>query len=405
MRCGECLSIFDALEELRSAADLESEERKIAARRSAAMAGRNANNTDSAALDVTYSDFDLFSAEADLPEIAYFDQTRDTPDFDFDAVELGNDETFSDTLFVHDVTIDADATALRAKPSQPAEKTPAEYAEIDFVADAQPREPLIFKYRDGAKKPATSSSSVSGLDKSGDRDTEQIRRRIEISADGSEKSGAADTLSFGDDHQMQVSGTVEPSAVAPERVSDNGSVTSDVLTDSSTERQAIELEGAKRRSPWLFRGGMLGLLLLLLGGLFAYRMQPQLYNNATMRPILEAGCNLIGCTIPARVDVDSVKMVKRNVYSHPSTPNALVINVSFRNDAEFAQQLPLLRLVLSNRVGRTVAKQDFAPPDYFQNWSAGSVIDAKEQLDVKLEITDPGQDAQSFEFNFLEYKP
>ncbi len=379
MRCGECLSIFDALEELRSASDLKDDAAKLgshmvpptvaSAANTTAILSAQASAASKEALDVTYSDFDLFSEEADLPEIAYFDQTRDTPDFDFDSVELGSDETFSDTLFVHDVTIDADATTLRAKPVQK-ETTESAYADIDFVADAQPREPLIFNYRD-AEHP---------LSQPGETNTTDV---VATPAQTAESSSTASTGA--------------------------SQLTADVLTDDTTGNTAAtaqlpELEEPSRGNPWLFRVGMLLLLAVLLGALFAHRARPALYNNPTLRPMLEAGCKLLTCTLPARVDLDALTMVKRNVYSHPSTPNALVINVSFRNDADFDQQLPLLHMVLSNRVGRTVAQKDFSPDVYLPGWQQGDVIKAKQQLDVTLEVTDPGRDAQSFEFYFREFK-
>ncbi len=376
MRCGECLSIFDALEELRSASDLNDDAAKLgshmvppaaaSASNTTAILSAQASAASKEALDVTYSDFDLFSEEADLPEIAYFDQTRDTPDFDFDSVELGSDETFSDTLFVHDVTIDADATTLRAKPVQK-ETTESAYADIDFVADAQPREPLIFNYRDAEHPLGQTNGTV---------------------ADAAPAHSA------------------EPTSPA---IVGGSNVTAEVPTDDATGNHAAtaqlpELEEPSRSNPWLFRAGMLLLLAVLLGALFAHRARPALYNNPTLRPMLEAGCKLLTCTLPARVNVDALTMVKRNVYSHPSTPNALVINVSFRNDADFDQQLPLLHMVLTNRVGRTVAQKDFSPEVYLPGWQQGDVIEAKQQLDVTLEVTDPGRDAQSFEFYFREFK-
>lgn len=373
VRCGECLSIFDALDELRASHELDDEAAQpnssaaplavpasnLASSGDASLAGLN---NDTSSLDVTYSDFDLFSEEADLPEIAYFDQTRDTPDFDFDSVEMSNDETFSDTLFVHDVTIDADATTARSEPEQIGGGQ-STIAEIDFVADEQPREPLIFNYSDAAEPQGTIRAQAEG--------PTMIRDAQESAV-------------------VPAPPLATPQSAPAASLRDN-----DDLADLSQQRGA---------SPWIFRLGMLALLGVLLGALFAYRTRPQLYNNPTMRPVLEAGCNLVGCVLPARVDLSQLKMVKRNVYSHPNTPNALVINVSFRNDAEFAQQLPLLHMVLSNRVGRTVAKQDFTPPVYLPAWQAGASIESGQQLDVTLEVTDPGQDAQSFEFYFRQFK-
>jgi len=355
------LSIFDALEELRSAEQvaedqLDTSKKSVEspAKPTKAVASGGGLNSETAALDVTYSDFDIFSEDADLPEIAYFDQTRDTPDFDFDSVEMGNDETFNDYLFAHDVTINADANALNNKTLANEAQQNSEYAEVDFVTGEQPREPLIFNYKD-RPHPQSDTARPGGLAK-----TENDIPRA---------------------HGAQAK-TIDAPAVKVK-----------------VGKQANALEGKRQTSPWLFRLAMLMLLGVLLAALFAYRTRPQLYNNPTLRPMLEAACNIVRCNLPARFDVASLKMVKRNVYSHPNTPNALVINVSFRNEANFAQQLPVLEMVLSNRVGRIVAKQDFSPNYYMPNWEEGAVIEANQQLDVKLEVTDPGQDAQNFEFH------
>ena len=100
VRCGECLSIFDAKENLLSGRSDQVEN---------PPAETYAKDT---ALDVVYSDFDLFAENCDLPEDAYFNQTVNTPDFDFDSVELGNDDIFSDKLFKHDVTIVPDSSTV-----------------------------------------------------------------------------------------------------------------------------------------------------------------------------------------------------------------------------------------------------------------------------------------------------
>lgn len=388
VRCGECLSIFDAKSQLRSQADLDSESSEsvshVQKSTDAAVLAGLGNNT--AALDVTYSDFDLFSEDADLPEIAYFDQTRETPRIDFDSIEVGDDETFSDTLFVHDVTIDAAASAVSdGKYSATGGHRPS-YANIDFVSDSAsedvPHEPLIFKYRDPEPEEAETESSASeNAIQSGDS------TEIVVSADAT----AAEIAEVAELSES-VGETAEPiankSAVAP--------------LESGAPVNAI--------NPWWFRLFMLLLIGVLIAALYGYRSRPQLYNNPSIRPVLELGCQLFKCEIPARVALDQLKMVKKNMYSHPKIPGALIVNVSFVNEAEFDQQLPALHMVLSNRVGRTVAKRNFFPSEYMgsqENLSANDAqfagtIASKQQLDVVLEVTDPGRDAQSFEFFFRQ---
>lgn len=389
VRCGECLSIFDAKSELRTQAELDSEYAQSDSHgksTDAAVLAGLGNNT--APLDVTYSDFDLFSEDADLPEIAYFDQTRETPSIDFDAIDMDDDETFSDTLFVHDVTIDAASSAASSaakgavvdgKRSSSGAKPPA-YANIDFVSEAAsgdiPHEPLIFNYRD--PEPTETEAA---------------------------QQASADAIQAPASASIVVNADAEP-AVATEPANEK---TSSVVTKSATAPIATETP-ANAVNPWWFRLFMLLLIGVLVAALYGYRNRPQLYNNPTIRPVLETGCQLLRCEVPARVALDQLRMVKKNMYSHPNIPGALIVNVSFVNDAEFDQQLPALHMVLSNRVGRTVAKRNFFPNEYMgskaksndDNAEFSGTIAAGQQLDVVLEVTDPGRDAQSFEFFFRQ---
>ncbi len=387
VRCGECLSIFDAKSELRLQEDLDREssqhESQVKKSTDAAVLAGLGNNT--AALDVTYSDFDLFSEDADLPEIAYFDQTRETPSIDFDSIEMGDDETFSDTLFVHDVTIDAAAGSVAdGKYSGDGANRPA-YANIDFIsdsaADGAPHEPLIFNYRDPEPEETGTGANAA---------TDAIQ-------------APATSIVVNADARQDIS-------VQPETEAATSTSTSTSTSTTSTAAPLETAAPANAVSPWWFRLFMLLLIGVLIGALYGYRNRPQLYNNPTIRPVLEFGCQWLRCEIPARVALDQIKMVRKNMYSHPNIPGALMVNVSFVNNADFDQQLPALHMVLSNRVGRTVAKRNFLPSEYMgskakprgNDTESVGTIASKQQLDVVLEVTDPGKDAQSFEFFFRQ---
>jgi len=395
VRCGECLSIFDAKAELRSQAELdrESERSESHVKKSTDAAVLAGLGNNAAALDVTYSDFDLFSEDADLPEIAYFDQTRETPSIDFDAIEMDDDETFSDTLFVHDVTIDAAAGAASDTKGSTTSRH-AGYANIDFVSDAESEdaapEPLIFNYRDPEPEPEPASALTAPAEAA--------------------QQAAGGAIAAPESASIVVNADAE---VEAEPVSEKASsVISKSAKKSATAKLSTEapVATANAVNPWWFRLFMLLLIGVLVAALYGYRTRPQLYNNPTIRPVLEAGCQLLRCEIPARVALDQLRMVKKNMYSHPNIAGALVVNVSFVNDAEFDQQLPALHMVLTNRVGRTVAKRNFFPSEYMgskakssgENAEFNGTIAAGQQLDVVLEVTDPGRDAQSFEFFFRQ---
>lgn len=339
VRCGECLSIFDAREGLRSDAAAPNNVSDIKPpedvdTNTPAAASLSGLSADTAALDVTYSDFDLFSEEADLPEIAYFDQTRDTASFDFDSVALENDETFSDTLFTHDVTIDANVVQVEAVAS-------ADAADVEFVADEVPTEPLIFNYRDA--EPA-------------DANADEL---VDTATTSEDEADSANSVEFHD-------------------------IANDV----------------KRPIPWLLSILLFVTLALVIGGMYVSREFQSVSKIAAMRPILEAGCVVFRCTVPPRVDLTALKAVQRNAYSHPTVDNALVLTMGIRNDAEFEQSLPVLVISLSDRNGRTVAKRDFMPKDYLEGWKLGDTIVPGKRLDVTLEVKDPGNRATGFELQF-----
>ena len=348
-----------------SLADTRSESSDVDA---ASIAGL-ANDTTS--LDVTYSDFDLFSEDAELPEVAYFDQTRDTPDFDFDSIELDEDETFNDTLFAHDVTVDARQALLESGQSDHADELASNLGRgTDIVTDEGNRTPIVFTYRDPDENDGeTSDTPASALDAS-----ESLPETVVI------KPGA------------KVDIDAEPSEL-------------DTAVEESAAEAVLPISlPQEKKSPWLFRSMMFLLLCVLASGLYIARERNTLRNNPIVRPVLVAACAVFNCEVPQRVDLSSLRVLQRSVFSHPTIENALVINVAFRNEAEFDQQYPVLVIRLSDRNGRLVAKRDFLPADYLDQWLTSDTLDAGKRLDISLEVNDPGQNARSFELDFREVK-
>ena len=326
---------------------------------------------DTASLDVTYSDFDLFSEDADLPEVAYFDQTRDTPDFDFDSIELDEDETFNDTLFAHDVTVDARHGLLESGQGSDVDALAGGLGRnADFVTDEGNRTPIVFTYRD--------SDDDSG--------------------------GAVDSTTTTLDASESMPETIAIASNADvDRDAEPSDSDADVAEDSAVAGLPISLPEDKK-SPWLLRSLMFLSLCVLASGLYIARERNTLRNNPIARPILVAACAVFKCEVPQRVDLSSLRILQRSVYSHPTIDNALVINVAFRNEAAFDQQYPVLVIRLSDRNGRLVAKRDFLPADYLEQWQISDTLDAGKRLDISLEVNDPGHSARSFELDFREVK-
>ncbi len=393
VRCGECLCIFDAREGLLNDSDAEKSQQAQSALDSdedsqleSAIAGNKKRTRsahlnksaadDNSALDVTYSDFDLFSEEADLPALAYLDETRDTPEFDFDAVELGDEETFSDTLFAHDVTINAD---LPIPDSQAADEgltadslARLQRAEVDFAVDKAPEEPLIFNYVDPPGDPIEVSEEAT--------ETEAPLRH---SSTESMRNNAAEKA------ERARSKHNRPSLASLEEES------SLVDTDAASSEPKLDTEAPTRARSglWVWACGIL-LLLGVLGATVLYPRWQSLDQSPNFRPVKVAVCQLLKCRVDTRVDINQLKVLRREVTEARDREDALLISIDIQNTAEFAQRYPVVEVRMTDRVGRTVAQRAFRPTEYLSEWRRGDALNAGETVDIKLVVNDPGAAAR-----------
>jgi len=396
VRCGECLCIFDArdgLVEERSGdaeAELIDTSRTTATKR-AKKASRKASNkgykkapsntpraTDPATLDVTYSDFDLFSEEADLPTLAYLDETRDSPDFDFDSVELGEEEIFSDTLFAHDVTIDADLPMSEKGYSDAAVEALTQYppTDVDFTGDASPEEPLIFKYAEPAPHEQSGPYDQvfvdqhvplnrAALDEASIARAKAVATR-NISAQKAERAKAKHGPDAG---ISNTSTSITRSSRAQAAVAQSGQASSPGPTTPSS----VSLAPNKRPGSL---GVWFGGVALLVGVLIATVVYPrwqQFDQSPTLRPMKISFCNFFNCRVDTRVDIDQLKVLRREVFQAPNRRDALLISIAIRNMADFPQRYPVVEARMSDRVGRTVAQRAFKPTDYLPQWQRQTV--------------------------------
>lgn len=146
------------------------------------------------------------------------------------------------------------------------------------------------------------------------------------------------------------------------------------------------------------------LALLLTTGLFAqyvaYNMDT-LSQNSTARPWLEKTCALLGCELQPMMDIGAISSDELLVRSHTEIANALSVNVVFRNDAAFAQPFPALHLRFTDTGNQVVAERRFTPAEYLPPDLAGmAMMPAGSPVQVTLEILDPGSTAVNYDVNF-----
>jgi predicted Zn finger-like uncharacterized protein len=169
--------------------------------------------------------------------------------------------------------------------------------------------------------------------------------------------------------------------------------------------------GALPRSSWsrqpvsmrdVASGAGIGLLVLLLAGQWAYFNRADLAMRPSWRPVVERICSVAACELPLPSDIDQVALLDRDVRRHPEIRDALLVNATLVNRAEFTQSYPVLSIRFSDLAGKPIAERRFRPTEYLGedlNYDDGMAPAAP--VHVVLEIEDPGEEAVSFQFDFL----
>ncbi len=154
--------------------------------------------------------------------------------------------------------------------------------------------------------------------------------------------------------------------------------------------------------------GSLFLSLGILGSIAAGVLQYAYYNRDNLikieelRPWLVILCEQTGCTLPPPKDIKLITLSSKNIFTHPNVSNALMVSASIVNQADFAQDYPVIELRFENIRGQTIAGRRFYAVEYLgipEDQISKMQPDAP--VNINLEIKDPGDDMVSYEFSFL----
>jgi predicted Zn finger-like uncharacterized protein len=154
----------------------------------------------------------------------------------------------------------------------------------------------------------------------------------------------------------------------------------------------------QRRWPWIS-----ACFLLLLGLLaqLGWALRDTLIADATIGPVLQQACATLNCTLPSVRDVSKLRLLARDVQTHPTVPNALLISASVRNDAAFTQPWPVVTIRLSDANGKVIAMRRLNPSEYLDDVDAlRRGIGPGATSALIFEVEDPGHQAVAFDLGF-----
>ncbi|VAW50554.1 hypothetical protein MNBD_GAMMA06-97 [hydrothermal vent metagenome] len=136
----------------------------------------------------------------------------------------------------------------------------------------------------------------------------------------------------------------------------------------------------------------------------------QFNQNSTLQVWAEKICQQFECKNIAMRNPEKIELIARNVYSHPNEKDALMVNITIKNQANFAQPYPVMQVSFSDVRGGSVAARRFLPSEYLpaEHSPSGSLQENTQQLfepdtnmTFTIEIQDPGKQAMAYEFDFL----
>ena len=144
-----------------------------------------------------------------------------------------------------------------------------------------------------------------------------------------------------------------------------------------------------------------GIVLMIIIGVvqFVYYQRYQLISSTQYQQQILNLCQILPCDESRFNNLSQIQLIERNVFTHPTRDNALMVTGSFINEASFEQPVPSLMISLSDIQGNLIANRLFTAQEYLTDKSLQQLPPGK-PVQFRLEIVDPGNEALTYEFEF-----
>lgn len=153
----------------------------------------------------------------------------------------------------------------------------------------------------------------------------------------------------------------------------------------------------------MIKWAALSLVALLVLGLqyLAFNFD-ELARTPQWRSLYATACGTLGCALPNPSNVDQLRGSNLVIRSHPQVTGALVVDVIVFNEAAYEQPFPLLELGFASLQGVPVASRRFAPDEYLHGELEGMTrMPRGVPVHISFEIMDPGPDAVNYTLRFF----
>ena len=153
-------------------------------------------------------------------------------------------------------------------------------------------------------------------------------------------------------------------------------------------------------APLIWFIGILLLIAIAIAQAFYYQRYQLIEDSRYQQQVINL-CQILPCAESEFSSAEQIRLLERNVFTHPVANNALMVTGSFVNQAPFAQKPPDMLISLFDVQGRLIANRLFKPPEYLLENKNRGVVAPDLPVQFRLEIIDPGTDALTYEFEFF----
>lgn len=174
---------------------------------------------------------------------------------------------------------------------------------------------------------------------------------------------------------------------------------------ASLEPEPLEVDwqepGAWRRR--LLWPALALVALLCLLGQVAWLEYERLSRVEPYRSAYAIACRFIGCQLPDLLDRRQIQTSNLLVRSHPDIADALQVDVILQNNAPFEQTFPVLELTFTNLRSEPIASRKLTPAEYLGGELTGrDKMPVRQPIHIALEIADPGKEAVSYHITIID---
>lgn len=122
-----------------------------------------------------------------------------------------------------------------------------------------------------------------------------------------------------------------------------------------------------------------------------------------LRPHYETACDFIGCTLPTLQDLNKIRVENMVVINHPTRPGMLLVDATILNQAHFEQAFPTLKLSFTNLQNEVLSRFEFPPKLYVGGELTGrKLMPSKHPIHITLDIDDPGTEAVNYQISVVK---